>query len=104
MDSFIRASVTFGKGSASVQDYKQGSQCKFHVYGGWATDFAQLSSYYHYNGLKRKEAERQKKQKELEAEGFEPPAFRKHLEQCKANVIPLHQAPVSLLFERQSSV
>jgi hypothetical protein len=38
-------------------------------------------------------------QKEMEAEGFEPPAFRKHLKQCKANVIPLHQAPVFLIFE-----
>ena len=55
--------------------------------------------------LSREEGSRRAKmQKELEAEGFEPPAFRKHLEQCKANVIPLHQAPVSLLFERPNSV
>jgi 3-mercaptopyruvate sulfurtransferase SseA len=33
------------------------------------------------------------KRQKMEAEGFEPPAFRKHPKQCKANVIPLHQAP-----------
>lgn len=32
--------------------------------------------------------------KSLETEGFEPPAFRKHSKQCKANVIPLHHIPV----------
>ena len=63
VDSFLGASVTFGRGSASVQGYKQGLLCKLHVYGRWATDFAQLSSCYHYDIPERKKKSKGKNAK-----------------------------------------